>query len=76
MIKLENIRKNNNVIECDLIPENSNKSCLFSYDIVSGKVSCVLPVGYEYCSAHITMVTNWIKKNVSNLPSKKTIMWY
>ena len=76
MLKMKKIKRNNNVIECEMTPEDSERSCVLILDIVSGKVSCELPKGYEYCINHVAMAVNWLKKNKDNLPEEKLLMWY
>ena len=81
MVRLKNIRKNenDNIIECDIIPEDSTESGwvkvdLKSYEIINYK----LPKGYEYCRNHVAHARKRLKElsKLDNLPENDLVMWY
>lgn len=76
MIKLEKIKRKNNIVECILTPEDSKDSSKFTYDLLSKEIDCIFPTGYEYCKKHVVKVIYWIEKNIDKLPEETLIMWY
>ena len=82
MIKLKNIKKNNDIIECDIIPEDSQKAGHLSVSLQDddpyGTVSYKLPEGYEWCRNHVShAVTGLIEMaKRSEFLNEKLIMWY
>lgn len=77
MLRLENIKRINNIVKCDFYPEDCKTAVSFSYDFDTEDVQCVLPKGYEYCGVHIAQAVHWLEsmKN-EQLPKEKVIMWY
>lgn len=78
MIKLKNIVKNENVIHCDIIPEDSVSCGSLLYDIDSDEIkSYSLPNGYEWCKKHIIHAKDALREMVSSnqLQKEKLIMW-
>lgn len=48
MIRLRNIKKHNNIYECDILPEDSNNPEHIAVNINTGKIEkYMLPLGYE-----------------------------
>ena len=79
MVKLKNIRKNKNIIECDILPEDSKEVGHLSVQIDSGEIKeYSLPVGYEWCRNHINhaqkVLLNFVRDN--NIQKEKLVMWY
>lgn len=80
MIQLQNIKKNNGTIECDIVPEDSKIPGKLSFDCDTKKVTkYILPNGYEYCESHIAHASAYLSHILESgevLPETKTIMWY
>ena len=77
MVRIRNIKIEDGVVECDLIPEGSKESCVLYFDSNNGNYSCELPEGYEYCTTHILKAVNWLKEHINEtMPEEKIIMWY
>lgn len=77
MVKIKNIKINDGIIECDLVPEGSKESCELYFDSNKNEVRCQLPKGYEYCTTHIRMAVTWLLEHINDtMPEEKTIMWY
>lgn len=78
MIILKNIVIDNNIIKCDIFPEDSIENGTLEIDMHKISVSASLPKGYEWCKNHIEHA----KKHLSdiyiskNIPKQKIIMWY
>ena len=79
MIRLKNIRKNNNIIECEIFPEDCKENGYLSVEIDSEEiVKYELPIGYEWCTNHIAHAERELldmAKN-NNVQKEKTIIWY
>ena len=79
MIKLRNIKKNNNVLECDIFPEDCKDKGHLIIEINSEKVvTCELPEGYEWCTNHIAHAKYKLLEMAKDgfIPKEKLIMWY
>lgn len=79
MIKLLNIRRNNDTIRCDVRVEDCSTLVPISIDEKNGTVEReALPKGYEYCTTHIGYAERFLKTIIGQktLPSEKLIMWY
>ena len=80
MVRLENIRINGNIAECDLYPEDSKIPGTLKVNIKTEETEYSLPDGYEYCKSHAAHAKWWLIKNTTDpkkeLPEKTTIMWY
>ena len=79
MLKLKNIKKNNDIISAEYEPENSGVVGRIEIDMSSGKV--IKSVVSEYdkeLPVYINHAINGLKKlsSAKELPSEKTIMWY
>ena len=78
MIRLKNIEKNNNIIQCDIIPEDSNELGHLSIDIDTKKIieQC-LPDNYEWCKKHIQHAKDTLMQMVMNekIEKEKLVMW-
>jgi hypothetical protein len=78
MIRLKNIAINDNIIKCDIFPEDSKENGTLEIDMRKTVVSFSLPKGYEWCKNHIEHA----KKHLSNIyvskkiPEEKIIMWH
>ena len=79
MVRLKNIKRNNIIIECDIIPEDSVEYGHVAVNIVSGDVeSYRLPKGYENRTNHVRYA-KWALLEMadsSELPKEKLVMWY
>lgn len=79
MIKLKNIKRNDNIIECDIIPEDSQENGHIRVDLM-GKIlmDSALPDGYEWCTNHIQhAVSKLIELSTAKeLPEEKLVIWY
>ena len=78
IIKLKNIKKNNNIIECDILPEDSKEFGHVSIEIDSKNLKeYKLPAGYEWCRKHVSHVQNTLLDfaKSDNIPKEKLIMW-
>lgn len=78
MVRLKNIERNSNIIECDIIPEDSIESGHVSVQIDSKKIeNFSLPNGYEWCRNHVEHARMALLKLVQedNIPNEKLIMW-
>lgn len=79
MVKLVNLKRKNNIIECDLIPEDSLEFGHVIVDLGTEEVKgFTLPKGYEWCRNHINHARNKLIKLAGdkNLPEEYLVMWY
>lgn len=79
MVILKNIEKNNNIVECDIVPEDSKEIGHVSVKIDTKEIeSFILPIGYEWCRNHVehakTALLEMMSEDVT--PKEKLIMWY
>lgn len=79
MVKLKNIKKSNNTIECDIYPEDS---AFPGHIIVSIKteeiLSCKLPQGYEWCLNHASHARWKLMEMLNNneeITEEILVMW-
>ena len=78
MIRLKNIKQKNNILECDIIPENSLESGHIEVDVNSETIiKYVLPQEYEWCRNHVEHAKNGlIEMYKSNtLVDERILMW-
>lgn len=79
MVRLKNIEKNDKIIECDIVPEDSKESGHISVQIDTQRIdSFRLPTGYEWCRNHVDHAKTELLKIMSEdvIPREKLIMWY
>lgn len=81
MITLKNIKIENNVVECDIFPENSKEKGYIKVDIKSGVIeNYSLPAGFEYCENHVCKAREYLIKHIKDISTipihEKTIMWH
>ena len=79
MVKLKNIKKNNSLIECDILPEDSLQSGHIVVDVISAEVQeYSLPKGYEWCRNHVNHAKDKLVElsTENNIPDEKLVMWY
>lgn len=79
MVKLKNIKRNNSIVECDIIPEDSSDSGHIVVNLDSGKLEdFFLPAGYEWCMSHVDHAKNNLIALVKeeHLSKEKLVMWY
>lgn len=78
MVKLRNIKKNNNIYECDIWPEDSNNSGHIVVNTDTCKIEeCTLPLGYEWCQNHVNHVKRVLVEmsQSKDIPNEKLVMW-
>lgn len=78
MIKLQNIRKSSNLIECDFLPEDSVEYGHIILDTISGEIiQQHIPNGYGWCKKHLLHAVNALMSmiNEDSFPKEKIIMW-
>lgn len=75
MIRLANIKKINDVIECDFYPEDCDRPERLVYNIKTQEAIFKLQDGYEYCKTHVTMGIKWMLDNIDSLPESQVVMW-
>lgn len=79
MVKLLNIKKNDNIIECDIMPEDSSKKGHLVVDISSEDIlEYTLPADYEWCINHVHHAKRFLLrlKTSNDIPDERLIMWY
>lgn len=78
MIKLKNIEKNDGLMQCSIIPEDSKDAGHLIVDVTSGMIKeYTLPKGYEWCKKHINHAKDTLLKlyNAKETPKEKIVMW-
>lgn len=78
MIRLKNIKQKNDIIECDIIPEDSTESGYINVDINSGNIiQFKLPNEYEWCRNHVEHAKHALleMRNKNTLVSERLLMW-
>lgn len=81
MIELKNIKIDENVVKCEIYPEDSKTSGYIEVDVSGDKIiNCALPPGYEWCKNHLEHAKRYIVKNFKEIKmiplSEKVLMWY
>lgn len=79
MIKLDNITIKENIIMCDIYPEDSIKKGILKVDFTTKEIlEYTLPENYEYCKNHISHAKNFLLEMIESgtILKTKTIMWY
>ena len=79
MVRLKNIERNNNIIECDIIPEDSVEYGHVTVNVISGDIeSYRLPEGYENRINHVSFAKRALLEMADDLefPKEKLVMWY
>ena len=80
MIRLKNIEKNNNILECDIFPEDSKIYGHIKVNLVSKEIDdYTLPKEYEWCRNHVVHAQKALLElavSKEPLPKNKLIMWY
>lgn len=79
MVKLKNIRIDDNIACCDIYPEDSKTNGTLEVNIKNEDIlKYSLPEGFEWCSNHLYHAKDALVKMVSEqeIPKEKTIMWY
>lgn len=76
MIRLLNIKRIGDIIECDYIPEDADVTTPIEYDIIKDNfVKFSIPKGYEYCKGDEYKISRYFRENIDNLHKNATIMW-
>ena len=78
MIKLKNIEKNNHIISCNILPEDSQQEGRLLVDLNSEKeYEYKLPEGYEWCKNHVAHAIKFLLSvsRDKEIPNEKLIMW-
>ncbi len=78
MLKLKNIVIENNIISCNITPEDSKSSGTMQYDVENDKVLMFsFPEGYEWCEPYIAQATQFFRNSdKSKLPNEKVLIWF
>lgn len=78
MIRLKNIVKNSNVIQCQIMPEDSKEYGELKVYLSTESFDYTLPNGYDWCENHVyhakQALIEMAKSNT--IVKEKTIMWY
>lgn len=79
MIRVENIKRENNIITCTALIEDCQEELPLVFDVVKRDFKpFVFPKGYETCSMHIAYVRRFFDKSLEMeecLPEKKFFYW-
>lgn len=78
MITLKNIKKSNDVIECEIIPEDSGETGYMIVRLDTKEIENVrLPKGYEWCRNHIGHAKTALLEisKYDDIPKEKLVMW-
>lgn len=78
MVKLKNIVKNNNMIQCDIYPEDSKEKGFITVNVITGELeSYVLPKEYEWCMNHLQHAKRALLDMVKadKMQDEKVVMW-
>lgn len=79
MLKLKNIKIENDIVKCDMLPEDSSE---WGHIVVNLKDKTIqeydLPHGYEWCKNHVEHAKDKLIVMYENnsFQSETTIMWY
>lgn len=78
MIRLENIVISDNIIKCDIFPEDSKENGTLEIDMHKIVVSFSLPKDYEWCKNHIEHAKKHLRDiyRTKKIPKEKIIMWH
>lgn len=79
MIRLKNIKREGNIVKCNIIPEDSKEPGRLVVDVDKEEIiDYELPKGYEWCRSHVGhafwAIIDGVKSN--NLPEERLVMWY
>lgn len=82
MLKLINIKMNDDILEADYIPEDSNKKAHVSVNKNTGEITA--EVIDEYGKMYSRMAVNGLdriwnelkSKKISSLPEERLVMWF
>ena len=78
MVKLKNLKRIDQKIQCDIYPEDSTEAGQLSVNLSDESYDYKLPKGYEWCTNHVAHAKRAIIEMVkadSELPKEKLIMW-
>ena len=79
MVRLKNIVINDDFLECDIFPEDSENSGHLKVERETGDiVSYNLPKNYEECINHVYHAKYALEdlSHKKEVPSEKVVMWY
>lgn len=79
MIRLKNIERKNDVIRCNIIPEDSSEAGTLTVSLEKEDIeSYTLPNGYEDCTVHVRHACTALVDDVKNgkLAKERLVMWY
>lgn len=81
MLRLKNIEIDNNIISCEIFPEDSVQSGKLKVDINSQDIiSYTLPAGFEWCKSHVHHAKKYLLSNLKEILHTpihdKIVMWY
>ncbi len=77
MIKLKNIKKNNDTISCLIYPEDSKEPGNLIINLSTKVEKYNLPDGYDWCKYHVSHASRALIElaQQKDIPSEKLIMW-
>lgn len=77
MVNIKNIEKNNDIVKCEIYPEDSKEAGTLSVELSTEKYQYELPAGYEWCENHAAHAAREIvaMNRDGELPKEKRIMW-
>lgn len=78
VIRLENIVRNSDVIQCKILPEDSKEYGELKVNLSAESFEYTLPKGYDWCESHVyhakCALIEMAKSNT--IVNEKTIIWY
>lgn len=78
MIRLENIVRNSDVIQCKILPEDSKEYGELKVNLSTESFEYTLPKDYDWCESHVyhakCALIEMAKSNT--IVNEKTIIWY
>lgn len=79
MVRLKNLKMNDGIGECDIIPEDSENYGHITVDLNSEQIkNYSLPAGYEWCVSHVYHAARKLVTLLKNgeMPKEYLLMWY
>lgn len=79
MVKLKNLKRNDNLAECDIIPEDSQQVGHITVNLDSEELeNFLLPADYEWCENHVQHAARTLAELMKNgeMPEEYLVMWY
>lgn len=79
MVRLRNLKKSDEIGECDIIPEDSKQAGHITVNLNSEKLEeFSLPEGYEWCENHVYHAARNLVTLLKgdDIPEEYLVMWY